>query len=158
MLTCGCGAMQVTPAAEEHTATMIFLHGFGSQGPGRGKLVAESLNIPWCKIVCPLAPHRVGALGQGLQSWSSVDLLLEQVGAPVVRLSSALMALELGRVLACVIALLAHLSPSPSHAPPPRFFPSLALSFFLVLSVCVVSLSRSLCLCCFKHIHANTHA
>lgn len=89
MLTVWCGAIhQVTPAAEEHTATMIFLHGFGSQGPGRGKLVAESLNIPWCKIVCPLAPSRAGALGQGLQSWSSVDLLLEKVGALVLHVSS----------------------------------------------------------------------
>ena len=68
----------VIPAAEEHTATLIFLHGFGSQGPGRGKLLADSLNIPWCKIVCPLAPQRPAALGQALQSWSSVDLLLGQ--------------------------------------------------------------------------------
>ena len=68
----------VVPAAEEHTATMIFLHGFGSQGPGRGQLVSESINIPWCKIVCPLAPQRPAALGQALQSWSSVDLLLRQ--------------------------------------------------------------------------------
>jgi predicted esterase len=68
----------VVPAAEEHTATLIFLHGFGSQGPGRGQLLAESLNIPWCKIVCPLAPQRPGVLGQSLQSWSSVDLLLGQ--------------------------------------------------------------------------------
>ena len=31
---------QVIAAEEEHTATLIYLHGFGSQGPGRGKLVA----------------------------------------------------------------------------------------------------------------------
>jgi hypothetical protein len=40
----------VIPAAEEHTATLIFLHGFGSQGPGRGKLLADSLNILWCNF------------------------------------------------------------------------------------------------------------
>jgi len=65
---------QVYPAAEEHTCTLIFLHGFGSQGPGRGEFLAGNLNIPWCKVVCPIAPQRV--MGQGLQSWSSVDVLL----------------------------------------------------------------------------------
>lgn len=106
---------QVIAAEEEHTATLIFLHGFGSQGPGRGKLVAvsahsnprarvcptllrspfppsplppssylppghgqETLNIPWCKIVCALAPNRPAAAGQALQSWSSVDLVLRE--------------------------------------------------------------------------------
>lgn len=55
---------------------MIFLHGFGSQGPGRGQFLADNLNMPWVKVVCPIAPQRRAALGQGLQSWSSVDVIL----------------------------------------------------------------------------------
>jgi hypothetical protein len=65
----------VIPAMEEHTATIIFLHGFGSDGPGRGKDLPELLNLPWVKYLVPLAPARKPFLqiGQALQSWATID-------------------------------------------------------------------------------------
>ena len=62
------------PAREEHTATIIYLHGFGSDGPGRGKDLPEMLNLPWVKFVVPIAPaRRPFQIGQALQSWATID-------------------------------------------------------------------------------------
>jgi hypothetical protein len=62
------------PAREEHTATVIYLHGFGSDGPGRGKDLPELLNLPWVKYLVPIAPvRRPLQIGQALQSWATID-------------------------------------------------------------------------------------
>jgi hypothetical protein len=68
----------------QHSATVIFLHGFGADGPGRGykrppgdqgwlasdtaalpdppgpvsTLIGETLNLPWVKLVSAIAPLR----------------------------------------------------------------------------------------------------
>jgi hypothetical protein len=61
------------PAMEEHTATVIYLHGFGSDGPGRGKDLPELLNLPWVKYLVPIAPVRRLQIGQATQSWATID-------------------------------------------------------------------------------------
>jgi len=62
----------VQPPEAEHTATIIFLHGFNSRGSGRGLEMAEKLNLPWCKVILPQAP--VYSLpGQDFQSWAALD-------------------------------------------------------------------------------------
>ena len=64
----------VIPATEEHTATIIYLHGFGSDGPGRGKDLPEMLNLPWVKYLVPIAPvRRPFQIGQSMQSWATID-------------------------------------------------------------------------------------
>jgi len=74
----------VFEATEKHTATVIFLHGFGAQGPGRGTFLAENLDLPWCKTLIPIAPKRsLRVLGQSIpfqniQSWASVDELVAE--------------------------------------------------------------------------------
>ncbi|KAJ1496388.1 Alpha/Beta hydrolase protein [Baffinella frigidus] len=68
----------VVPAPEEHTATLIFMHGFGADGAGRGTFIGENINLPWVKIVSAIAPIRPvpGRVNGLAQSWSSVDLLV----------------------------------------------------------------------------------
>jgi len=57
----------------EHSATLIFLHGWNSQGSGRGLELPQKLNLPWLKVVAPQAPTYRLADGFEVQSWVEVS-------------------------------------------------------------------------------------
>ena len=51
------GKSFVVDAAEEHTATVIWLHGLGDSGKEWTKL-ASAISVPWAKFVFPTASRQ----------------------------------------------------------------------------------------------------
>lgn len=63
----------VTPATEQHTATVIMLHGLGDRGSGWAE-IGHGLRMPWCKFVFPTAPTRPITLNGGYRMTGWYDI------------------------------------------------------------------------------------
>ena len=76
------GSLTVTEAAEEGSATMIWLHGMGDQGREWQRL-SQSVAVPWVKFICPTAPRAPSTINKGfeLNQWFDIGGLEVKVRA-----------------------------------------------------------------------------
>ncbi|EKX46304.1 hypothetical protein GUITHDRAFT_94393, partial [Guillardia theta CCMP2712] len=67
------GKSFVVDAAEEHTATVIWLHGLGDSGKEWTKL-ASAISVPWAKFVFPTASRQPSTICEGatMNSWYDI--------------------------------------------------------------------------------------
>ncbi|EKX45995.1 hypothetical protein GUITHDRAFT_57831, partial [Guillardia theta CCMP2712] len=61
------------PKGEQHTATVIFMHGLGDSGYGWAP-VSEQLQMPWIKFMFPTAPAQPVSLNMGMEMPAWFDI------------------------------------------------------------------------------------